>query len=83
MPLYDYECGTCEAQFEENHRIADRGTAVHCGRTAKLLVGASAPAAHVFKPMWAENIASEPVFVRTKKQYKEECKKRGKLCLGL
>lgn len=40
-------------------------------------------AVHIFKPMWAEHLESEPVYIKSKRHYKDECKKRNVSCAGL
>ncbi len=40
-------------------------------------------AIHIFKPMYAEHLENEPVYIRSKKHYKDECKKRNVRCVGL
>lgn len=50
-------------------------------RRSRLTVGA--PAAHVFKPMWAENLDSDPIYITSKRQYKEEAARRGKIVVDL
>lgn len=62
-------CPTCEAIVELPHREHP-------------IPGLESRHAPVY-PMWADNIAPDPVYVTSEKQYAQECVKRGKVCLGL
>lgn len=77
MPLYNYECD-CGERFDEFVPY-DRRNEVKCGKCSrlatKLLSTESKPV--VFEPMWYHDIAERPIFVESKRQLKEECKKRG------
>jgi len=84
MPRYDYECMVCATVVEAHRSIAERHThAPSChGRPMSIAIGAG-PATHVFKPMWAEHLDSEPIWITSKRQYKEEARKRGKIVVDL
>lgn len=78
MPLYQYECKTCKKKWEEFRTIITRNTfnkCRRCGDGGKLVMKASQVS--TFKPLHMTNLDVEPVFVESKKQLKEECKKRG------
>jgi hypothetical protein len=38
---------------------------------------------HIFKEEWYEHIADHPIFIRSKKQLREECEKRGMIAKAL
>ena len=42
-----------------------------------------APAVIIFKEEWYEHIAENPIFIKSKKQLREECDKRGMLAKTL
>lgn len=77
MPLYDYKCIGCGHEFEEFRHIEDRHnmTCPLCQETAKQLISRTKD--DWFKPHWNENITHEPVFVESKRHYKELCRKHG------
>lgn len=77
MPLYDYQCEACEVVFEEFKHIDERENMVcpKCGEKAKLLI--SRTKEDWFKPHWNEHITHMPVYVKSKRHYKELCKKYG------
>ncbi|HLO96426.1 MAG TPA: zinc ribbon domain-containing protein [Burkholderiaceae bacterium] len=49
MPLFDFQCSACHAQFEKLVRGGDTPACPHCGSTAlnKLLVSRLAPAGKI------------------------------------
>jgi putative FmdB family regulatory protein len=49
MPIFDFQCGACQAQFEKLVRGSDTPACPHCGGTAltKLLVSRLAPAGKI------------------------------------
>ncbi len=54
MPVYDYQCAKCGAQFEANHRINDFSPACPaCGGACNKLI-LSPPAAHGYKAVGRE-----------------------------
>lgn len=85
MPAYDYECPVCDKVVEQVNSMAQRHSkAPRChGRRMVLAVGAAKPTIHTFKPMWAENLDSEPIYITSKRQYKEEAARRGKIVVDL
>ena len=83
MPRYDYACPcgrTTEAWNSIKRRHANAPQC--CGKRMRITVG-EGPAVHVFKPMWAENLDSEPIYITSKRQYKEEATRRGKIVVDL
>lgn len=49
MPLFDFQCSACQAQFEKLVRSSDVPTCPHCGSAAltKLVVSRLAPAGKI------------------------------------
>lgn len=49
MPLFDFQCSACQAEFEKLVRHGDTPACPHCGSTAlnKLLVSRLAPAGKI------------------------------------
>lgn len=49
MPLFDFQCSACQAQFEKLVRSSDVPACPHCGSTSltKLLVSRLAPAGKI------------------------------------
>ena len=81
MPRYDYECRECGKKWEAFHSINDRRDERCCGKEASLVIGASV--VQVFKPMWYADICETPIYVESKRQLKNECKKHGVIAARL
>lgn len=82
MPLYDYKCEVCGEEFEDFRHIEDREKVTHCGVKAKLLI--SKANNDWFRPHWNEHISEDgPVYVESKRHYKELCKKHGVYSMAL
>lgn len=77
MPLYDYKCTVCDHEFEEFRHVEDRldMTCPKCQSIAKQLISRTKD--DWFRPHWNEHITHEPVYVESKRHYKELCKKHG------
>ena len=75
MPLYSYECTSCEHQFEAYNSIDDRKShgCTECGKHANLILSRKPPAVHGFALGWFEHIAEEPIYIKNKKHLKEVC----------
>ena len=83
MPLYDLKCPNCDTVTECHCEMMKR----HCQRCHKcgelMNVLISQPsAAHVFQPDWYYLGSKDKVFVRSKAQLFEECRKRDKIAVG-
>lgn len=76
MPIYDFQCQDCYnveehiAGVEERQRLC-----VKCGGTMNRLI--SAAPYHKFKEGYWEHLDAEPIYIKSKRQLKEECVKRG------
>ena len=76
MPIYQYSCNSCGKRFEELRKIESRHQAkCECGSSATLQISKANPI--LFKPQFFEHLDTKPVWVESKRQLKEECKKRG------
>lgn len=78
MPRYDYECHKCRTQEERHVPIAERNLQkCACG---ELLVRIFVPPhIEIWKPdFWDFHGPQDRVFVKSKRQLRDECEKRGK-----
>lgn len=75
MPLYDFKCKRCGRIFEAFKKIADPNVPCFCGSETDVVLNTKGR--DWFQPHWNENIAEKPIYVESKKQYREECQKRG------
>lgn len=84
MPRYDVVCEWCGKETEVWVRIDERDNIAcpACGRPARRRA-VYRFAAHIWKPQWFEHIDTKPIYIESKKQLREECKKRGLIPLGL
>ncbi len=84
MPTYDFECTKCKHLLERFVLMAER-TKQKCplceAAMISLLSGGSGSAV-IWKPDWYWVNSDEKVFVRSKAQLFEECRKRGKYSVG-
>jgi len=55
----------------------------HCTECEEETVKRGAPAVHIFKPMWYDDICETPIWVESKKQLREECKKHNVMACRL
>lgn len=76
MPLYDFECKTCDIAFERQCKIAekDKTTCPKCGGddVKQLIVP---PTVILFHAGWYEHFTSEPIYIGSKRELKEACHK--------
>ena len=77
MPIYEYYCKKCNKTFEKIACISERDNVLcGCGRSPKVLI--SKQGKDWFRPFWNEHLDPKgPVYIESKKQYAQECKKRG------
>jgi len=79
MPLYDYrceQCGNIEERFFSIKKLKKTIKCPKCGGRAGRFWG-KPPANHIFKPFWHEHLDDHPVYIETKQQLRDECRKRG------
>lgn len=86
MPLYRYECKDCLERFESFAKIDNRydASCPECGSNQTQLLISMANRGFVLEPQYFEHLDTEPVWIKSKKHLKQECKKRGVIakCLG-
>jgi putative FmdB family regulatory protein len=77
MPLYQLRCKSCQHDFTELLKVEERNQAKCpvCGSSTELRIGGTAKG-FVWKPMWMEHLDTKPVWIESKKQLREECRKR-------
>lgn len=77
MILYCYKCNSCGKEFDELNTIEGRNLqkCLDCEGDAKIIINGSKP---YFFPegMW-EDLDINPIHISSKKQLREECKRRG------
>jgi len=77
MPLYDYKCKECDHEFEEVRKIKDRYE-VSCPKcTGKCDLLITCKKRDWFRPFVTEDFDDTPILVKSKRHYKELCKKHG------
>lgn len=76
MPLYDFQCLSCEKEFEEMSKIDERKE-VKCPKChgATKIIYKVPFKDDWFKPYWDPHFDIKPIFVRSKKHMKELCLK--------
>ena len=79
MPLYPYFCPNCNHEWEAVHKMEERleERCPICGDKARIHFGRLKPSPHFFPEGWWEDLDVEPIYISSKRQLKEECKKRG------
>ena len=77
MPSYNYHCRACDKDFIAAKCIAKRshGHCPDCGKRGKKEFTVSR--VMVWEPMVYEHITSQPLYIETKQQLKDACKKYG------
>jgi len=84
MPIHNFRCPNCGLfeRFQSIDELRDEETCQVCGSTSRktfeLFTHNNGGGVRIFKPMWFEHIAPEPIYVESRKQLREECEKRGK-----
>lgn len=73
MKLVDKKCEDCGKVFEDV--FDDEALVCDCG--GKLLRLYSSARIELFKAGWYENFELFPIYIDTKKQFQQECDKRG------
>lgn len=74
MPLYDFRCVSC-GRIDEH--IAKYGEEMVCACGAPMERLVTAAKYRSFREGWWEHLDAEPIYIRSKRQLKEECTKRG------
>ena len=78
MPLFDLECTVC-SQRRNNVVLASGAPTPTCGSCdgATQKVWDKPPAMYPFKAGMYEHLDKDPVYIGSKQQLKDECRKRG------
>ncbi len=84
MPLYTYKCSSkeCNNVFEEFNTMPERATARCPICNSDALQHISAPAVHIFQASWWPDIASEPIYIESKRELKAACEKHDCIATG-
>jgi len=81
MPNYAYNCKKCNREWEAFHHIDDReNERCVCGCQAKQDMSKFSNGIHVFKPFISQEMSETDMLITSKRQHKEELKKRGLSC---
>lgn len=80
MPNYAYRCKECKREWEAFHPIVNRHNEVCCGQDASIDLSKFSNGIHVFKPFISQEMDVNDVAITSKRQYKNELKKRGLSC---
>lgn len=82
--LYDYECPECGKKWDEHRAVVDRHTArcEECGVLAIKLISVKMRVI-TFDPMWYNDICEDPIYVTSKNQLRDECKRHDVLSARL
>jgi len=84
VPRYDYECATCKKMWEGFHTIEERDEEVcTCGKKATRYRVSKDTNTDIFQPMMYEDICNTPIWVTSKSQLREECKKHDVIAVRL
>ena len=77
MPLYQYQCLQCNYEEEARNRVDERADHLcsKCGSQSKIKFAPFNPI--VFQEQVFEHLDVNPVRVSSRRQLKEECKRRG------
>lgn len=75
MPLYDFRCKTCGLVWEDLIAADAPDPSCQCGGLSERLI--SLPTPILFREGWYNDIDTEPMYISSKKQLRDECRKRG------
>jgi len=76
VPIFDYRCPSCSTENRDVLVVKDEDAPSCCGsRMEKVFL--SGAKVHRFKEGWYEHIDSQPIYISSKKQLREETEKRG------
>lgn len=79
MPLYDMRCTGCGLEEERLVRFSERDKQVcrRCEAPMRVIFRGSAGRYHPFPEGWWEHLDTKPIYIRNKRQLREECRRRG------
>lgn len=77
MPCYDYgcECGYVRADVICDWNCTDKYVCDKCGKVMERLLGK--PKVHMFPEGWWRDLSIEPIYISSRAQLKDECRKHG------
>lgn len=76
MPIYEFYCPTCDKSNERLLKIEhEEQHCLVCGGLVRKII--SVPNPHFFREGYYPHLDIKPVYCSSKRQLKEECKKRG------
>ena len=83
MARYEYECVKCHGRFEKVLSYKDHASEAVCvcGSMAKQLFS-NVNVTPDMKPFIHPHLDKKPVFIKSRRHYNEELKKRGYACVG-
>lgn len=78
MPLYDYGCKVCGAEFEAYRKIANRYKVecLICQGEIEILM--TCGKRHFFPEGFWDDLAFDPIYISSRAQLRRECEERGK-----
>ncbi len=84
MPLSDVRCEECNFEEERFCKIAemDELRCSKCGGRVKFLI-TKAPAEDWLKPHWNPNFEGEPIWIKSRRHYKQMLDKHGMVSRAL
>jgi len=78
VPLYEYECNSCERRWEAIAPVEERYSSPcpSCGhKPPTILIGGNKQQTKLFPEGWFRDIAYDPIYITSRRQLREECKK--------
>ena len=77
MILYEYRCENCSENHELYVPIEQRHNQYCpvCGMKMRKLLSNAKP--HIFKPYWDDMMDTQPIYIESAEQKKQELEKRG------
>ena len=75
MPNYQYRCKKCKREWEAVRRMRDRKKerCSNCNVAPEIVPSCNV---FVFKAFWHPHMEHEPIYIRSRRHYNEELKKR-------
>ena len=76
MPLFDVQCYGCGYMEERLLEIEEVPLCADCGQVLRLMFSNDTNY-HPFREGWYEHLELEPVYIKSRRQLVQECRKRG------
>lgn len=79
MPVYDYECEGCQAEFTDTRPMKGRhfSDCPRCGNYARKVWNSKAPGISLFEAGWFRDISYDPIHCSTPQELKDACDRHG------